>query len=159
MERDGRGSVVPAEVQEVLDLFEDDLAEVRFPDVDIEVLTSHVAIVEEHLKEAEITRAAFEQARIRLEEAQSELRSKAKRALAYAKIFADGDEALAERLGAMTLGGEPPQKKKPKRKSKIKTASKASIEKKASDEIASRMEELPFVEPPSPPFVEAPGAN
>jgi hypothetical protein len=90
-------------VQSILDLFTTDLADVRFADVDAQTLARIAADVEAaavHVAEAQ---AALDGARAALQERQDTLLQHAQRALAYARVYAESDAVLSERLDAIAL--------------------------------------------------------
>jgi multidrug efflux pump subunit AcrA (membrane-fusion protein) len=88
----------PTLARQVIDLYSVELADVRFPDLDLSALL--YAQTELHASQLEVERVEAELADIRAQlEARSQaLLAKAERALAYAKIYAQGDEDLAPRL-------------------------------------------------------------
>jgi hypothetical protein len=88
-------------VRDLIAVFDQELAEVSFPDVSRDSLHAHAGAVHEQMR-------AVEELRVRLEAAQSELagrrdalRSHADRALAYARVYAQGHPELGERLAAI----------------------------------------------------------
>lgn len=86
------------ELHELLAIFEGPLSSVTFPDVDGSVLAS---LADEVLAEqcaVEDAEAALFRAREALEGRKSALVARAKRALAYAQIFAEGDPDLSADL-------------------------------------------------------------
>jgi hypothetical protein len=95
--------VVGAPVRAVLALFRDDLAAVRFPDVDATLLQGALDVVADAHAEVRRLEAALDDARRRLESAQEALSLKAQRGVAYARVYADGDAALTARLEALAL--------------------------------------------------------
>lgn len=94
---------VSAPLRDVLAVFDDALDDVRFPDVDGAALHAATEVV--HAAHAELRRleAAADEARRRLDEAQESLLHKAQRAVAYARVYADGDPALTARLDGIAL--------------------------------------------------------
>jgi hypothetical protein len=110
---------LPAFARDVLALYERELAEVRFPDLELATLEAaaarlHAAHAEaaaraEALREAEQAVAAEEQALVGL----------AERALAYARIFAGGNAELSAEVAAIsrplaggpTASGDEPKKR------------------------------------------------
>lgn len=88
----------PLLVRQVIDLYAVELAEVRFPDMDLSSLL--YAQTELHAAQVEIERVETELARARADwESRSQaLTAKAERALAYARIYAQGDAELAPRI-------------------------------------------------------------
>ncbi|MGA2448237.1 MAG: hypothetical protein ABTD50_06155 [Polyangiaceae bacterium] len=90
-------------IQTVLELFATTFADIRFADIDAHTL-EHLAI--EVRSAADIVAAAelaLETARSALQEKQDALLQHAQRALAYARVYAENDEALGARLEAITL--------------------------------------------------------
>lgn len=104
---------VPESVRAIVNLFGEALAEVRFPDVDRERLLAALAEVEQRSVEVQQALATVQAARAELEASQAELHELARRAHAYAKVFAEGDDELAEQVGAIKLDEAPAA---PKRK-------------------------------------------
>ena len=88
----------PTLARQVIDLYSVELAEVRFPDLDLSALL--YAQTELHAAQVEVERVEAELAdkRAVLEARSQALLQKAERALAYAKIYAQGDEDLVPRL-------------------------------------------------------------
>lgn len=87
----------------LMELFATELAEVRFPDVDIKVLGEAAARVRERAEAVARAAATLEAARQALHESQEALLHKGQRALAYARVYAEEDEALSTRLEALAL--------------------------------------------------------
>jgi hypothetical protein len=100
-------SPIPDAVRAVLALFEGPLADVRFPQVDRDSLAEQVAAVELHRAELQQALEAVQHARAALEREQHLLLDQARRAHAYASVFAAGDAALTERLVEITFDGRP----------------------------------------------------
>lgn len=95
------------DMNQLLALFASDLAEVRFGDLDHDALVAAASAVDAAaatLAEAERTAVA---ARAALDRAQGVLTQKGQRALAHARIHAEGDAALTERLQAIVLDRAP----------------------------------------------------
>jgi len=88
----------PLLVRQVIDLYAVELVEVRFPDLDLSSLL--YAQSELHAAQLEIERveAELSQARALWESRSQALTAKAERALAYARIYAQGDAELAPRI-------------------------------------------------------------
>jgi hypothetical protein len=99
---------IPDAVRAVLALFEGPLAEVRFPQVDRDSLGEQVAIVEQRRAELQRALEAVQVARAALDREQDALLDQARRAHAYASVFAAGDAALTERLVEITFDGRAP---------------------------------------------------
>jgi hypothetical protein len=91
-------------ILELLAVFKTDLSSVSFPDVNLEVLDNLEQKVKSGAKELQDALNRADSMREALEAAQNELLSKAQRAMAYAKVFAEGNEALLEKLSGISLG-------------------------------------------------------
>ena len=94
---------IPLSIRALLALFEDDLKDVAFPDVDRASLTGLVAAVETQAEAVESARNALQAA---LEDRDAALEALVKRAHkghAYARIYADGDPELLEKLNAISF--------------------------------------------------------
>ncbi|HEX8437296.1 hypothetical protein [Archangium sp.] len=87
----------------LLEVFSTDLSEVKFPDVDAEVLDEAAARVKAQAEAVAQAQAALEAARQALGESQEALLQKGQRALAYARVFAEEDVALSTKLEAISL--------------------------------------------------------
>jgi hypothetical protein len=96
---------VPSLAHEVITLFADALADVRFPDLDSERLEQLAAGARAAQLELERAEDALLQAQTRVAEHAAVLLAAAERGLAYARVFAQGDDALSERLAQ--LGSKP----------------------------------------------------
>lgn len=94
--------IIPS-VRYVLALFGSALQTVKFPDVDGDALGLQALQVEEHAATVKQLEEALHEARKRLEESQETLLQKAWRAVAYARVYADGDPQLSARLEAITF--------------------------------------------------------
>jgi hypothetical protein len=94
---------VPSPVQAVLDLFANELADVRFGDVDAITLARIAAEVHAAAEVMASQQAVLESAREALKERQSVLLEHAQRAVAYARVYAEKDEAMSARLEAIAL--------------------------------------------------------
>ena len=96
-------NAIPAPVQTLLDLFTTCLADVRFADVDSQTLARCAADVAAASEAVTTAQLAFEATREALQEKQDALLQQAQRALAYARVYAESDEALSGRLEAVSL--------------------------------------------------------
>ena len=96
-------SAIPPPIQTLLDLFTTTLADVRFADVDGQTLARCAAGVEATADAVAAAQAALDVAREALRDKQDVLLREAQRALAYARVYAESDEALSKRLEAVTL--------------------------------------------------------
>jgi len=100
---------VPAEnpvspaAQSVLELYASELAELRFPDVDRETLAAAAARVVADAESLAAAEAALSAAREVLQDSQEALLGKCHRALAYARIFAEDNPELTQRIEAIAL--------------------------------------------------------
>jgi ElaB/YqjD/DUF883 family membrane-anchored ribosome-binding protein len=95
-------SISPA-LRALLELFATDLADVRFPDVDGEVLVESAGQVREKAEAVARAQAALEAARQALQESQDVLLQKGQRALAYARVFAEENAELSGKLEGIHL--------------------------------------------------------
>ncbi len=87
----------------LLELFSTTLADVRFGDIDAEALGRLDAAAKSAATEVAQRLVAYEDAKAKLEEQHDELLSHAHRALAYARVYAEGDPTLTARLEAIAL--------------------------------------------------------
>ncbi|QSQ21105.1 hypothetical protein JY651_38825 [Pyxidicoccus parkwayensis] len=87
----------------LLELFATELNEVRFPDVDAEVLDDAAAVVREKAELVAKAQAALEAARQALHESQDALLLKGQRALAYARVFSEDNAELSAKLEGISL--------------------------------------------------------
>jgi hypothetical protein len=82
----------------LLEVFSGELSGVKFPEVDEEVLEEAAARVREKAEAVARAQAALEAARQALAESQEVLLQKGQRALAYARVFAEDDAELSQKL-------------------------------------------------------------
>jgi multidrug efflux pump subunit AcrA (membrane-fusion protein) len=94
---------IPTPIQSLLDLFASDLAEVRFADVDAKTLEHFATDVRSAADVVASAELALDAARAALQERQEALLQQTQRALAYARVYAENDEAMSARLEAITL--------------------------------------------------------
>lgn len=102
-----------------IELYGTMLRDVRFPDLDRELLEGAAEEVRDAQQEVECIATALEQARAVLREKTAQLSAQADRGLAYARIFAAGNAELSarvaeiERLGRVQVpaSGEAPKKR------------------------------------------------
>lgn len=90
-------------IQSLLELFSTSLAEVRFADVNARTLTGLASDARAAAEVVAAAEAALEAAREALQEKQDALLTHAQRALAYARVYAENDDALGLQLDAITL--------------------------------------------------------
>lgn len=93
----------PSAAREVIDLFEQHADVLRFPDVDADSLRALGDEVSEASLEVAKAEAALRAAREEQQRREQELLLQAKRAVAYARVFAEADPELMEQLSALTL--------------------------------------------------------
>lgn len=96
-------SAIPVPIQTLLDLFSTSFADVRFGDVDGQALARSAADVESAANALAAVQLQLDAAREALQEKQDALLRLAQRGLAYARVYAEGDEALSDRLEAVSL--------------------------------------------------------
>ncbi len=94
---------IPSPIQTALDLFETALAEVRFADIDAKTLARAAADVQAIAAVVATAQASLDSARCALQERQNALYEQVQRALAYARVYAENDDELSERLNAIPL--------------------------------------------------------
>jgi hypothetical protein len=98
----GSEPISPA-LQDLLKLFGEELATVKFPDLDRKVLEEAAERVKERAEAVARAQTALEAARQSLYESQEALLQKGQRALAYARIFAEEDAELSAKLDGISL--------------------------------------------------------
>jgi hypothetical protein len=96
-------TAIPAPIQTLLDLFTTSLVDVRFADVDAPALARLASGVEAAAEAVSDAQAALDATREALQERQDALLQHAQRALAYARVYAEGDASLSERLDTVNL--------------------------------------------------------
>lgn len=96
-------SAITPPVQTVLDLFTTSLSDVRFGDLDAQSLARAAAEVQAAADVVASAQASLDGARSTLHERQETLLLHVQRALAYARVYAEQDEALTARLDAVAL--------------------------------------------------------
>jgi hypothetical protein len=92
-----------APILAAIELFETTLSEVRFPDVDARTLASAAADVDAAGRAVAVAQAALDSARSALQERQDALLWQVHKAIAYARVYAENDEALIQRLNSIPL--------------------------------------------------------
>jgi hypothetical protein len=96
-------SAIPSPIRTLLDLFTTSLADVRFADVDGQTLARCAAEVEAATEAVASAQATLDAAREVLQLKQDVLLQRAHAALAYARVYAEGDEALSSQLEGVSL--------------------------------------------------------
>jgi hypothetical protein len=94
---------IPTAIQTVLELFETTFADARFADIDTKTLARAAVDVQEVATVVASAQAALDSARGALQEQQDALLERVQRAIAYARVYAENDEGLIQRLNAITL--------------------------------------------------------
>jgi hypothetical protein len=92
---------IPLFAQEVISLYAEAMPDVRFPDLDLEVLESTASELRTALLSVERATAELAAARSAAEQQSQLLEARAARALSYARVFAEGDPLLTERILAL----------------------------------------------------------
>jgi hypothetical protein len=87
--------------REVLELYAAALPEVRFPDLDLATLHALADEVRDAQDEVDRLEAELRDARDRVAQCNAALDARAERALAYARIYAEGNPALLEQVQAV----------------------------------------------------------
>lgn len=98
-----------AALDTLLHVFETTLADVPFPDVSATALREASDLVLDKADAVAEAETALAAARAAQDEARKSFEKLGRRALAYAQVYADGDEALTAKLGevARDLAGHP----------------------------------------------------
>lgn len=103
MTMDPDSNPIPTAVKELLALFDGPLSEVRFPDVDGAALREQVASVDAAVKDVEAAAAAWAEAKREVDARLEVLLQKAQRALAYARVYAEGKPELDAQLASLVF--------------------------------------------------------
>jgi hypothetical protein len=96
-------SAIPPPIQTLLDLFTTSLADVRFADVDGQTLGRCATEVESAAEAVASAQATLDGVRETLRLKQDVLLQRAQAALAYARVYAETDEALSTQLDGVSL--------------------------------------------------------
>jgi hypothetical protein len=126
-------SAISSQIQAVLELFEGPLSELRFADIDAAALRRLAADVETAAGEVDAQQLALTRLRAALDEKQEQLLTQAQRALAYARVYAENDDALSARLAAIHFPRGP---KRAKAEPAAEHGAAAAVS-RAADEAAS----------------------
>jgi hypothetical protein len=111
-------------LQAVVSLFEGPLSGVRFADVDAAGLSKLAAEVARTATELEQQEAKLSQLRQELSQRQDALHTLAQQALAYARIYAEGDDELVAQLNDIAL----PRASKPRKVGPAKASAEPAAE-------------------------------
>ena len=98
---------IPEPLRALLGLYETELRELKFPDIDAQVLAQSGRAVLSAAEEVAEAEAALDAARAELQRHQEALLHKGQRALAYARVFAEEQPELLEKLAQITLPRPP----------------------------------------------------
>jgi hypothetical protein len=98
---------VPPSLRAVLDLFAEDLKGVAFPGVDAALLTQQADEVRARARDVERAQSVLDAAQAALNDRTAVLAALASRGLAYARIYAADDPALAARLAELDPDARP----------------------------------------------------
>lgn len=96
-------SPISPPVQALLDLFATELSDVHFADVDAQLLARLAAELQASAEAASLAQQALERANASVLERSEALLEQAQRGLAYARVYAERNEALSVRLEAIVL--------------------------------------------------------
>jgi hypothetical protein len=103
--------LVPQAVRDLLAFYSERYPEVRFGDLDINLLKRAVESIDEAAKEVLAAEEAVAQARANFRSIEGELSLKASRTLSFLKIFVDGDEEQLAVLDAISMAMPASRKK------------------------------------------------
>jgi hypothetical protein len=92
-----------APLREVLDLYAEHYSDVRFPDLDLDILRSAADDVAAAAAEVAAAEASIAPLRERAKAVEAELTQKVVRALSFLKVYVEGDEEQYARLDALTV--------------------------------------------------------
>jgi hypothetical protein len=133
-------SAIHPAVQALLDLFATSLADVRFADVDGPSLARCAGEVATAEQAEVVARLALDAAQLALQDKQEVLLQRAQRALAYARVYAENDPALAASLEAIGLP-------RPARRAAVGDALVLSAASETSPRPRGRPRKAPAAEP------------
>ena len=112
-------------IQSVLELFQGPLANVRFADIDAAGLAKLAAEVEAAGAEVEQQEQRLTELRQLLAQRQEALLALAQQALAYARVYAENDEALLEELNRIALPRPASRAAKPRTQGRASASDRA----------------------------------
>jgi hypothetical protein len=118
---------IPSDIEEFIEFFAERLGGLQFPDVDLDTLGALAGQVRERAAEVARLNEQVRAAREELERAQEALRKTARRGLAYARVYTQGDAELSAELGGLALDREQPADQ-PARKRRGRPRGKAGSE-------------------------------
>lgn len=100
-------TLISPPIQALLELFDGQLRDVRFADLDAAALNALATQVSEAAQGVAAKQAALDEAQAALQERQGALLQQAQRALAYARVYAESDAELGAKLDAIALPRAP----------------------------------------------------
>lgn len=120
MALDNPPNTIDRAIVELAALFRAELSDVQFPGVDADTLDDSMAAVTNQLDEVYRLRRAHQEALDILGERERVLRDHARKAQAYAKVYAIGNTELCEKLNAIALDpvATAPKKRRPRKRKK-----------------------------------------
>lgn len=124
---------VPEGVTALLTLFKEQLSDVVFPDVSLEVIEGLIAGLDAKGRAVEDARRLVESAQEELSLAHEELQQRCVKALAYARIYAEGNEGLQEQLSGIQFGKQVRVAKKTVSRAKKEVAAQSVVSEVADD--------------------------
>lgn len=132
---------IPEAVEEFLAIYKEKLSDVAFPDVSLEIFNGLIDKVHNGVKSLEAAEKQVVVAQESLNAANDELQQKCQKALAYAKIFADDQEELSERLASISFSKpvRTPRKAAPVDKVRKGTAASKPVSLSETDETAENV--------------------
>jgi len=127
--------LTPEPVSQLIELFQSHEDKLRFPDVDASSLQVMVDEMESQVEKVDEAAALLDKAREELAEMQQRLLDNARKAHAYATIYAQNDEDMLEELDKIKMGTV--QKSARKRKPRSSKNSSASSKDGTKDSQSS----------------------
>lgn len=118
---------VPSAVRAVLEIYQQELAEVEFPDLTAATLHTQIESVLERAREVERALEFVKSARDALDQTREHLMKSAERGLAYARIYAGDDDQLTARLAEIQLRPAPAAKPRKRRKASAPATGKPQL--------------------------------
>lgn len=147
MKSSAKNDAIPEAAHEVIALYKDRARELAFPDVNAETLEQLQTALHTAQQEVDEAQAALEQACQTRQEREEELLLVAKRAFAYARVYAETDPELAAALQEMEFARpERSERRSDRRERKEKTPSRRRKNAPNGDDPRSTQPsaELPF---------------
>ena len=140
-------SLISPPIQALLELFDGELRDVRFADLDSAALNALAAQVTEAAQGVAAKQAALDEAQAALQERQGSLLQQAQRALAYAKVYAESDAELGAKLDAIALPRAP---RRPRGEPSAAPVVEAALAAPAEPEIAEQQPDETVSAPAAP---------